>query len=233
MKISVIIPVNNEATTIYALVKYLKAYAGEGAEVEVIVSNAGSTDATSQQATKAGATVVEGATKGRAAQMNAGACVATGQVLYFLHADTYPPKGYGLIILQHLNKGCTAGSFKLKFNSRHWLLVYTGWLSYIPWQIIRFGDQSFFITEYHFKQLSGYNEGMLLFEDQDMVRRASKAGRFCVTRQPIQTSARKFYQNGVVRLFLIFVYLYALYLLGASQKYMVRWYRRLIREGKI
>jgi len=233
MTISIVIPVFNEEDKIYPLIKYLQGNHGPGVGIEIIVSDAASTDDTRQQALKAGVQVVACPHKGRAVQMNAGAAHATGQVLYFLHADTYPPKNYGSTIARYIQNGCNAGAFKLKFNSRHWLLIYTGWLSYIPWQVIRFGDQSFFIERPFFDQLKGYNESMLLFEDQDLVRRASKAGKFCVTRQPVVTSARKFYQNGVVRLFCIFVYLYMLYRLGATQNRMVGLYRRLIRQGKI
>ncbi|RZK51096.1 MAG: glycosyltransferase, partial [Hymenobacter sp.] len=91
--VSIILPTYNEAASIGDLLRYLQATAGEPAP-ELLVVDGGSTDATVAQARQAGATVLRSPRKGRAAQLNYGAQQAQGTILYFLHADSYPPPGF-------------------------------------------------------------------------------------------------------------------------------------------
>ncbi|WP_367180430.1 glycosyltransferase [uncultured Muriicola sp.] len=114
-KISIIIPVLNEEEALDTLLPYLQTKAANYNQLEVIVSDGGSSDNTISIAKKFGASWLS-ATRGRASQMNAGAKKANGQILYFLHADSLPPKHFDQIIVSAITSGIPAGCFRLIFN---------------------------------------------------------------------------------------------------------------------
>lgn len=128
MKISIIIPTYNEAEQIAALLQYLWKEGKEELE-EIIVCDGGSTDGTRQLAARGGARVVAAPKKGRAAQMNHGATLAAAPCLYFLHADTYPPKGFTAAIAQAIGQGFGSGCFRLQFDHPHWFLRANCWFT--------------------------------------------------------------------------------------------------------
>src|SRR5688572_15940184 len=97
--ISVIIPTYNEADHIAETINNAKAADGKD-DIEFIVVDGGSSDATVSIAIDTGAKAIASNRKGRASQMNEGARIATGDILYFLHADTIPPKNFTTYILQ-------------------------------------------------------------------------------------------------------------------------------------
>ena len=100
--ISIIIPTYNEADPIAQTIS--KTYAANGKhEVEVIVVDGGSKDDTITIAKNCGAIVVLSERKERAAQMNRGASLAKGEILYFLHADSIPPKDFATQIINTHN----------------------------------------------------------------------------------------------------------------------------------
>ena len=101
--ISVIIPVFNEAKNINGLLHYLKSHSA-GFIREIFVVDAGSTDETLALLQKENNIEVLTSEKGRAKQMNAGAKVAKGKPLYFLHADSYPPFHFDKYIIDTINK---------------------------------------------------------------------------------------------------------------------------------
>lgn len=122
--ISIVIPTYNEAEGIQRIVRY-PLTSGSVAAPEIIVSDGGSTDHTPELAGAAGARVIQSPEKGRAAEINAGAAVATGDVLYFLHADTCPPAQYQAAIQQSCISGYGAGCFRLRFDDDHRFLQIT------------------------------------------------------------------------------------------------------------
>ena len=119
-KLSIVIPTLNEAETIERLIKHLKKMAIQPELLELIVVDGGSTDDTQSLAKKNEATVIE-SSKGRAKQMNAGAAIAQGAILYFLHADSFPPEHYDQHIYNEVGKLNLAGCFRMRFDSNHWL----------------------------------------------------------------------------------------------------------------
>ena len=120
-KISVIIPAFNEALNIGKLLDYLLSISLKH-EVEILVIDGGSTDETLNIAEKKGVQAHLSPKKGRAAQMNYGAKLATGDVLHFIHADTFPPKSCFQDVLHAMNTGYQLGCFRYSFNSNHLLL---------------------------------------------------------------------------------------------------------------
>ncbi|MBC6612170.1 TIGR04283 family arsenosugar biosynthesis glycosyltransferase [Hymenobacter sp. BT507] len=230
--VSIIIPTFNEADSIADLVRYLRA-ATVGEDVEILVADGQSSDATAALAQAAGARVVVCPRKGRAAQMNHGAQVATGQVLYFLHADTYPPAGFLTDIRQALALGYRSGCYRLAFDHPHWFLRANAWFTRFPWTVVRFGDQSLFVSKALFGQIGGFREDLQVMEDQEIIVRLKTQGLFRVVPRTVTTSARKYLDNGVYRLQGLFTSIAVLYWLGVSQANLVRFYRFFIRKSKL
>lgn len=232
MQLSIVIPTYREHHGIADLIEYLREHSPSGT-TEIIVADYAACDATAAVAARVGAQVVACTRKGRSAQMNAGAAQATGSVLYFLHADSYPPPSFYPDIMQAVSQGCAAGCYRLRFDDRHWALRFFEWFTRFDFTWFRFGDQSLFVQRWAFEAVGGYDEQMLVLEDQDIVKRLSRRGTFRVCRKAVTTSARKFRANGVVRLYTWFFGIYTLYALGLPQRLLIRVYRRFIVHGKV
>ena len=164
--------------------------------------------------------------------MNAGAEKATSTILYFLHADTLPPKDFVECILSAVAKGYVAGSFRLRFDSSDRFLKLMTWFTRFKTTLLRFGDQSLFVRKDTFNAVGGFDNSLSLMEDQDIVRRLKRSGKFALCPERVTTSARKFIVNGPVRLMAVFVFLYLLYYLGLPQDKLKKLYRKMIRNGK-
>jgi rSAM/selenodomain-associated transferase 2 len=229
MRISVIIPALNEADVIGQTIRELKARA-EGHVHEIIVADGGSSDQTRDIAHTAGARVIETGRKGRAHQMNTGAEATGSEVLYFLHADSIPPPGFDQTIITAFRDGYPAGCFRLAFDSKHPLLRFYAWCTRFDIDAFRFGDQSLFITRDLFKSIGGFNPTLIVMEDNMMVRRIKKEGGFYISPKKVITSARKYRENGVIRLQLIFILIYTLFFFGVSQETLVSTYKKLINS---
>lgn len=232
MTLSVIIPVFNEADHIQSTIQRLLKKDQLIQVIEIIVVDGGSTDDTADIALKEGA-VITHSTKGRAAQMNAGAAISKGEVLYFLHADTKPPENYLSYINDALQKGYEAGCFRLLFDVDHWFLRANTWFTRFNINSFRFGDQSLFVKKPLFEKAGGFNEKLIVLEDQDMIKRLTKVGRFKVMPASVRTSARKYTSNGIYKTQAVYFLIYMLYRVGVSQKRLVKLYKKLIRQDKL
>jgi rSAM/selenodomain-associated transferase 2 len=230
--ISISIHTYNETSGIQELIRYLST-AAKGPVAEIIVADGGSTDGTTELARAAGARVIQSPEKGRAAQMNAGAAVATGEILYFLHADTFPPVDFKEAILSSCAAGDSAGCFRLRFDEEHWFLNVNAWFTRFDIDSIRFGDQSLFIRKSDFERIGGFRKDHVVMEDQEIVRRIKKMTRFRVLKTAVVTSAQKYRENGIFRLQFIFSTIWLLYYLGLPQHKLVSLYNRLIKKSKL
>jgi len=229
--ISIIIPVKNEAPQLPVLLNFLNTVSGKEHIAEIIVSDGNSTDETVSIANFYGAKVVVSEQAGRGRQMNAGAKTATGNILYFLHADSIPPTGFVEDILDKINAGHVAGCYRLRFDDDHWFLKANAWFTRFNVNAIRFGDQSLFVTKTVFETIGGFREDLIIMEDQEIIHRIRAQGRFAVIEDYVTTSARKYKVNGIYRMQGIFFYIYFAYLLGASQQKLVSIYKKLIRSS--
>ncbi len=227
MKISIIIPVYNEEEFIAETIDQVIATSRNRVE-EIIVVNGGSTDSTVQKVSETSAQVVTSPKKGRAAQMNYGAFKAKGDILYFLHADSIPPAGFDLKILSEVEHGSSAGCFRLAFDRDHWLLNFYAWCTRFDVDLFRFGDQSLFIKKDLFWEIGGFREDHVVMEDQEIIKRIKKRDSFSILSERVITSARKYRENGMLRLQLIFTLIVILYKLGFSQQKLVSVYRKLV-----
>jgi rSAM/selenodomain-associated transferase 2 len=233
MKISIIIPAYNEAQTIQTLISYLKNCNSHTLGFEIIIAEGGSTDATAMLAQDAGATLICSPQKGRASQMNAGAAVASGDILYFLHADSYPPRNFSKEIIEAVEDGYMAGCYRLAFDHHHWFLKFNAWFTRFNINAIRFGDQSLFVTAALFKKIGGFDERLIIMEDQEIISRIRKHTRFKVLDGWVTTSARKYLENGIYTLQGIFFLIYVLYKIGMPQEKLIKFYKLLIKQHKV
>jgi len=230
VKISVIIPTHNEQDCIQSLVRYLQGDHSFDLVSEILVVDGGSEDDTRMLAEKSGATVIPSKLKSRALQMNLGAGHAQSEILYFLHADTFPPEGFAKSIVSSVQSGVIAGCFRLKFDISHWFLNLNCWFTRFNLNTFRFGDQSLYVTAVGFREISGFDPKRVLLEDQEVIKRLKKVGDFNVLDQAVVTSARHYKRNGIIRLQLIYYLLYGLYRLGASQPFLWRKYRQWVKS---
>ncbi len=230
--ISIIIPTFNEADQIAETISKTLAANGDH-QIEIIVADGGSTDETVSIAGNCKATIVLSNQKGRAAQMNKGASVAKADVLYFLHADSIPPKNFTGTILNAVNKNFSSGCFRLSFDHSHWFLKANAWFTRFNVNAVRFGDQSLFVTKDVFQKIGGFREDLLMMEDQEIIHRIKKCGKFKVMNDHVTTSARKYLDNGIYRLQAIFFRIWFLYYLNYPQKRLLNLHRKLVRKYKL
>ncbi|TDH21608.1 glycosyltransferase [Segetibacter sp. 3557_3] len=230
--ISIIIPTYNEADQIATTIHRVLAEKGDQ-PLELIVVDGGSSDATFDIAQRCGAKTLISHKKGRGAQMNAGAAMARGEVLYFLHADSIPPPNFTVYINKALENGAISGCFRLQFDYAHWFLKANCWFTRFNVDAVRFGDQSLFVTKEVFGNAGGYREELVVMEDQEIIGRIKRFGRFKVMNAAMTTSARKYHDNGIYNMQLIFFRIWLLYYLGYSQEHLVKVYKSLIRKHKL
>lgn len=227
MKISIIIPTYNEAASIAGTLSTVCKAAGSKKDIEIIISDSG--DDNTLQIASGFPVKTFRSPKGRAVQMNRGAEAASGQMLYFLHADTLPPEGFLDDIQSAAANGHEAGCFRLTFDDLHWLMQTYGWFTRLPLTICRGGDQSLFITAGLFSRIGGFNEELRIMEDIEIIERINRHTSFTILDSTVVTSARKYAENGRIRLQVIFGLIHLLYALGFDQDVIADYYSNNIK----
>ena len=225
--LSIIIPAYNEADNIEQLVNHLQQY-GQPCIKEIIISDGGSNDHTVQLAAAAGASVVHCPLKGRAAQMNYGASFATGDLLYFIHADTIPPSSFCTDITMAMQEGFEFGRYRTRFGSNNWILPLNAFFTRFDLFICYGGDQTFFITRQLFTAIGGFKDDMLIMEDYEIVTRAKKKAKYKIIQKDALVSTRKYDTNSWFKVQRANYRIVQMYKKGASQQEMVNKYKRWI-----
>lgn len=213
MKISIIIPVRDEAENIGRLLCALQPYRDRGHEV--IVVDGGSDDDTVVISKSLADTVLQ-TSAGRSLQMNAGAGVAKGEVLWFLHADSeLPPQADDLIIEAVTTGTFTWGRFDVRLSGRQALLRVVESMMNLRSRLtgIATGDQGIFISRNLFEQVGGY-PSQLLMEDIALCKELKKYQSPVSLREKMVTSSRRWEQNGVLRTIFLMWILRAAYYFG-------------------
>lgn len=230
MKLSIIIPTFNESRQVGWTIQYLQCLLRD-CESEIIIADSGSNDGTRKIARNLKTTVVECNSRGRAMQMNCGAGMARGDVLFFLHVDSFPPTNFLKKIENALRLEADAGCFRLRFDDPHPLLRFYSWFTRFDVDLFRFGDQGLFIESTLFRHIGGFDETLTIMEDQEIVRRIRKAGgQFIVLNDSVTTSARKYKTNGVLWLQIVFCLIVLFYYCGAGQNTLIHLYKSLIKH---
>lgn len=225
--ISVIIPTYNEGDRTYRLVGFINQFAA-GIVCETIVADAASTDNTCQQATLAGARVIQCSTKGRASQMNAGAKVAKGNVLYFVHADVELLPTFTSDIKEALAQNYQAGCYRYIFDSNKRILKINAYFTRFKSLMCRGGDQTLFVTKAVFNELSGYNEYYAVMEEYDFIRRLSRKHSFRIIPKNVIVSARKYDRNSWLRVQLVNLFTFIMFFLGRNPLDIKKTYSKLL-----
>ncbi len=219
MCVSIIIPVLNEASTLPKLLHYLNKLAAD-----IVFVDGGSSDETTRLLTASGYRHVA-ASRGRAAQMNAGAKVARGATLLFLHADTRLPSGALTAVRRAVRDGAVGGNFDVALDSDRMLLRLVGFLISLRSRLtgVSSGDQAMFVSREVFERLGGFAP-LPLFEDIEFSRRLKRAGRVARLRPAVITSPRRWERGGAVRTILRMWLLRSLYYCGVDPALLARHY---------
>jgi len=215
MSLSIIIPCLNEADGIAGTLEALQPLRGRGAEV--IVVDGGSRDETLAIAQPL-ADAAFAAPRGRAAQMNAGAARARGQILLFLHADCLLPEAADGLIIDGLNRSRKSwGRFDVRIDSRHPVLRVVEALMNLRSRAtgIATGDQGLFVTRSLFEAVGGFPE-IALMEDVALSGRLKRYGAPLNLRHRITASGRRWKKHGVLRTVFLMWRLRLAYWLGAD-----------------
>lgn len=162
--------------------------------------------------------------KGRAKQMNFGAKLSKGNILYFLHADTLPPKNFDKHIIKEVKKENNAGCFRMQFDSKHWWLQLASWFTKFSWRACRGGDQSQFLTKNLFNEIGGFDERYIIYEDNILINELYARKQFVVINKKIRTSARLYETHGVWKLQYLYWKIYLKRWLGADANTLHKYY---------
>ena len=234
--ISIIIPVLNEAASINKLLNHLLVNSSPSIIHELIIVDGGSRDLTRDivgaffQKTIIGKQKIKchliRSPRGRSKQMNAGANAATGGILYFLHADSFPPSNFDKLIANEVKKGNLAGCFRLQFKHSHWWLKLSSWLTQFNFRVCRGGDQSQFITKQLFENIGGFDENYVIYEDNILISELYKRKQFTVINKKLFTSARRYESKGIWRLQYHFWMIYFKKWRGGSADELFDYYKK-------
>jgi rSAM/selenodomain-associated transferase 2 len=223
--VSILVPTLDEERELPALLHALASMPGRW---EVVVADGGSRDATLAiaRAHLAPRVVVVEAPGGRAAQLNAAARVATGDVLLFLHADSrLPCDAYASLAEAWRTPEVAGGNFALRFDGDG---VFERTLGAI-YRVQRrhgfyYGDSSVWVRREAFDALGGYRE-IPVMDDYDLVRRMERSGHTRCLPGPATTSARRWHAMGIPRTVLAWVVIRWLYVAGVSPQRLAKLYR--------
>jgi rSAM/selenodomain-associated transferase 2 len=218
VRLSIVIPALNEAEGIQSALQSAAALRGRGHEV--IVVDGGSTDATAELAAPLCDRVIS-CRRGRAVQMNAGARLATGEALVFLHADTCLPPDADALVRAALESHAW-GRFDVEIEARHPMLKLVAWAMNLRSRLtgIATGDQAIFVRCDAF---GGFPE-IALMEDIAFSREMKRRGAPACLRSRVRTSGRRWESRGVLRTILLMWRLRLLYFFGARPERLARRY---------
>ena len=222
MRLSIIIPVLDEAERIGGLLAALQAWREQ--RVEVIVADGGSRDGTPGLCVGLADQVIASA-RGRAAQMNAGAATSHGDVLFFLHADTMPPADAPTAIAAAIAGGADWGRFDVRIDGTHPLLRVVermmNWRSRLTG--IATGDQAIFVRRATFDAVGGY-PAIPLMEDIRLSSTLRCVSSPACLREQVYTSGRRWESRGVVPTILLMWTLRLAFFCGADPVRLARRY---------
>jgi rSAM/selenodomain-associated transferase 2 len=230
LQISIIIPTLNEGGSLPLLLSHLKSVTADLQNIsEIIVVDGGSRDNTISVAKNSPAKIIKSQVARRSYQLHLGALEAKGEILYFLHADSFPPRYFDKLIISAINEKNCFGCFRMKFDSSKAILNLYGWFTQFKPLLFRGGDQSLFIRKEDYLNSGGFNESLEIMEDIEIIRRGRKNLSFKILSEEIITSARKYRKNGFIRLQLVFGFIHLLYFSGFKQSTILKLYKRFIR----
>jgi rSAM/selenodomain-associated transferase 2 len=194
-KYSIIIPTLNEQEFLPRLLDSIKEF---DEDFEVIIADGGSEDDTINIAGKYGVRLCS-SKKGKGFQLIKGVECSSGDILIFLHADTFLPKNAFELIKEYIsNRGCKISTFKMKFDDDGMLFKVYTWFTKFDSVFTTFGDQGIVITKSFYEEIGGFPEFPIL-EDVELLKNARKKTQIIKLPAYVITSARRLRKNGVVK----------------------------------
>lgn len=230
MNISIIIPTLNEAERISLLIARFLSLPGQEYLLEIIISDGGSTDDTVQVVKATPARLIISPGKGRALQMNYAAQQAHGKILYFVHADFFPPKSCLLDIIDAVQSGNLMGCFTYVFDKPGVFLKINGFLTNIHSIASGGGDQSLYILKEEFKKYNGFREELPIMEDFDFVWRAKKELGLHIIRKNAVVSSRKYDRNSYLWVQFINFLVFTGFRMGNCPHKLAEFYKKALQR---
>ena len=228
--ISIIIPTYNEADNIVKLLRFINTHKSTDVIETIVVNASKTTDNTAELAIECGAKVITCDICTRSAQLNHGALAATGNILYFIHADVLPPQRFGTAIMKAINDDIDYGFFSYKFDSDSMLLKINSYFTKYNGVFAGGGDQTLFITKSCFTDLGGFDESDLIMEDFNLYRKAkSKDVNITIINDDALVSARKYQDNSYLRVNLVNLATVIMWQLGYSQEKLKKFYNNQLK----
>lgn len=222
--LSIIIPARNDAAALRRTLDHLDGLQC-ASSIEVIVAAAGDPDGTTA-AVRDRAVLIWPHGSTRAALMNAGAAIARGDILLFLHADSLPPPRFCQLIYAALSDATLlGGAFEHQFLERDWRLRVVSGLDRVRYRLTRnyYGDQGMFVRAAAFRRLGGFRP-LSIMEDLDFSQRLKRLGSTRLIKTPLATSGRRFLQRGPWRTLLECGRLVMLWTMRLdTERYAERW----------
>lgn len=221
LPISIIVPTLNEAESLAETLAALQSFKNSA---EIIVVDGGSRDETVSIAESFGVRVLK-SEPGRGAQMSAGANVARGETLWFLHADTISaPDSIEQIVGALKNPAIVGGNFTIRFAGGNQSARFLTWLYPRLGKInLRYGDSAIFARREVYERIGGLRD-FPIFEDLDLMRRLRAAGKIVTLPAEVVTSARRFENKNFALVFARWTILQILYWLGVSPHRLAKAY---------
>lgn len=218
--ISIIIPTFNEGNSIQACLIALQSLRNQS---EIIIVDGGSVDDTVELSRSLVDKVIVSA-KGRAKQMNAGATQAKGEILVFLHADTFLPEN-ALALISQENHGW--GRFDIQLKGEAFMLgviaIFMNWRSRLTG--IATGDHVIFVSKPLFGRVGGYSD-IALMEDIDLCMKLKKISSPSCLGVKVVSSGRRWEQFGVFKTILLMWSLRLRYFFGENPDVLSALYSR-------
>ena len=216
MSITIIIPTLNEAEYLANTIEQIRK--NSCTEYEIIVADSGSTDGTCDIAKSSGVKLVnyEGSAIGKASVLNQAAAFASGEVLFFLDADTLVPYEFDKSIATVLlDQGVVGGAFEFSLDGPEFGLRVVEFINRTRYRIRQryYGDQGVFVRAESFKRVGGY-PNISLFESAHLCKNLRKVGNLKLIEKEIKTSPRRFLDGGIYRVLLRDIKLWFLDLTG-------------------
>ncbi len=227
--VSIIIPTLNEEENLALLLPYLSEH--KGIKTEIIVADACNTDDnTKSLCNNLGVQRVVCNQCSRAAQMNKGASIAKGEILYFVHADTRPPKSFESDIRTTLSNNYDFGIFSYQFDSDSILLKINSRFTKCKGLFAGGGDQSIFMLRSTFERLGKFEVSYTIMEDFRLFHKAIREGlRYRVVPHNVIVSARKYEKNSYLRVNFSNLLAFSMYHLGMSPEKIKKTYSYLLK----
>lgn len=224
-RVSVIIPVLNEQARIGACLRNLRTQPLADSRQIIVVD--GDPEGSTIDLVRDGDVLCLRSAPGRGRQMNAGAAVADGEILLFLHADTVLPAGALEKISGIMASGrFVGGAFDLAIDSKRLFLTYIAFRARLRSRQNRipYGDQAIFIGREYFERIGGFSE-IPIMEDVDLMRRIKKdRQKIHIFRDRVLASSRRWEAEGPLYTTLRNQFLMLFYYLGVSPETLSRFY---------